>query len=144
MSQYVNFFIRKGDDFISIADYSRNTEMYRVMSDAPYEKVREYSYNELQLKLTEFYTARTANLKEISKCQERIKMILDMKDNSVEEKCDAIASLNEAIDDVQQMNNAIDRQIIELDFIAELIYKDYRIYAGFEISDPTIQDIVER
>ena len=143
MSQYINFFIRIGDRFISIADYSRNTEMYNVMSDAPYEKVREYSYNELQLKLAKLYTAITANLKEISKWKERIKMVLDMKNNSIEEKSDAIAFLNETIDDIQQMNDAIDKQIIELDFIAELIYKDYRIYAGFEIGDPTIQDIVE-
>ena len=143
MSQYINFFIRIGDRFISIADYSRNTEMYNVMSDAPYEKVREYSYNELQLKLAKLYTAITANLKEISKWKERIKMVLDMKNNSIEEKSDAIAFLNETIDDIQQMNDAIDKQIIELDFIAELIYKDYHIYAGFEIGDPTIQDIVE-
>ena len=38
MSQYVNFFLRRGDEFIPLKDYSRSSPIYSVMN-APYEKI---------------------------------------------------------------------------------------------------------
>lgn len=143
MSQYVNFFIRHGNDLLSIADYSRSSALYGVMQDAPYEKLREYSYEELQLKISELNTSKTAYLKQIDYCNNHISLICEM-DNSIEDKLDMITSVDETIKDIQQEVDAIDRQAIELDFIANLMYQGYFIYAGIEVGEPTLQDIVEK
>lgn len=143
MSQYINFFIRHGNDLLSIADYSRSTTLYTVMQDAPYEKLREYSYEELQLKVNELNTSKTAYLKQITHYHQHIKIICEM-DNAVEDKLDVIASIDNDIEEFQQEVDAIDRQAIELDFIANLMYQGYRIYAGIEVGEPTLQDIVEK
>lgn len=143
MSQYVNFFIRHGNDFLTIADYSRSSALYGVMQDAPYEKLREYSYEELQLKIGELNTSKTAYLKQIKNYEKHITLICEMS-NSVEDKLDMIASIDETIKEIQQEVDTIDRQVIELDFIADLVYQGYRIYAGIEVGEPTLQDIVEK
>lgn len=142
MSQYVNFFLRRNNNFFILADYSRSTALYQVMNDAPYEKMREYNYKELQLKISELNISKNALLKQIDHYNNRITLICKM-DNSVEDKFDMIISIDETIKDIQQEIDAIDRQAIELDFIANLTYQDYRIYAGIEVGEPTIQDIIE-
>ena len=41
MSAYVDFFVRNGDDFIPLGDFSRNTIIYHTMMDCtnvPWEK----------------------------------------------------------------------------------------------------------
>lgn len=143
MSQYVNFFIRHDNILLPLADYSRSTSLYHIMNDAPYEKLREYSYEELQLKVNELNTSKTAYLKQIDCYNNHITLICEM-DNSIEDKLDMITSVDETIKDIQQEIDAIDRQAIELDFIANLIYQGYFIYAGIEVGEPTLQDIVEK
>lgn len=143
MSQYVNFFIRHGNDLLSIADYSRSSTLYGVMQDAPYEKLREYSYEELQLKISELNASKSAYLKQITHCHQRIKIICEMND-PIADKLDMVASIDNDIEEIQQEIDAIDRQAIELDFIANLMYQGYFIYAGIEVGEPTLQDIVEK
>lgn len=41
MSQYVSFYISDGEQFISLDEFSRSTEIYKAMANfgyAPYEK----------------------------------------------------------------------------------------------------------
>lgn len=143
MSQYVNFFIRHNNAFLTIADYSRSSALYGVMQDAPYEKLREYSYEELQLKINELNTSKAAYRKQIDYYNNHINLICEM-DNSIEDKLETITSIDEVIKEIQQEIDTIDRQAIELDFIANLVYQGYRIYAGVEVGEPTLQDIVEK
>lgn len=135
MSQYVNFFIRYKDNLLPLADYSRSTSLYHIMNDAPYGKLREYSYKELQFKVGELRTSKAAYLETIDNYNNRITLICEMND-PLADKLDMIASIDETIKDIKQEVEAIDRQAIELDFIAELIYQDYRIYAGIEVEEP--------
>lgn len=51
MSQYVSFYISDGEQFISLDEFSRSTEIYKAMADfgyAPSGKVRQVSSEELQ------------------------------------------------------------------------------------------------
>lgn len=143
MSQYVNFFIRHDNILLPLADYSRSTSLYHIMNDAPYEKLREYSFEELQLKVNELNASKTAYRKQIDYYNNHIDLICEM-DNSIEDKLETIISIDATIEEIQQEIDAIDRQAIELDFIANLIYQGYFIYAGIEVGEPTLQDIVEK
>ena len=50
MSAYVDFFVRHGDDFIPLGDFSRNSIVYPIMIDCanvPWEKIIPLTLNNL-------------------------------------------------------------------------------------------------
>lgn len=142
MSQYVNFFLRKGDEFLPLADYSRSSPIYSVM-DAPYEKIREYNYHDLESKILRLKEMREENEDIIARLCERINSVYCLN-NSVNEKMEYVSDYLNQISDLEDDNKNLDRCMIELGFIANLIYMDYTIYAGVEIGKPTLVDIVKK
>ena len=47
MSAYINFFIRKDKDFIPLVSYSRNSDIYNIISSArniPWEHIDNITY----------------------------------------------------------------------------------------------------
>lgn len=141
MSQYVNFFIRHNDELLPIADYSRSSTIYQVMSDAPYGKIQGYSYKALQDKITELNEEKTEYIKQIRVYIHRIELICGMENNSVEEKEEAIQNYDIAIAGLKDEVAEIEKQAIELRFIANLTY-EYEVYAGVEVGEPKIEDII--
>ena len=141
MSQYVNFFLRRGDEFIPLKDYSRSSPIYSVMN-APYEKIREYSYSDLESKILRLKEMKEENAAMITQIWERINSAYHLN-NSVEEKMEYVNDYYSQISDLEDDNKNLDRCMIELDFIADLIYMDCTIYAGVEIGEPTLDDIVK-
>lgn len=140
MSQYVNFFLRKGDEFLPLADYSRSSPIYSVM-DAPYEKIREYNYHDLESKILHLKEMKEDNAAVMAQICNRIRDVYHME-NSVAEKMEYVSDYYSQVSDFEDDNKNLDRCMIELDFIANLIYMDYKIYAGVEIGEPTVEDIV--
>lgn len=137
MSQYVSFYIRKDNTLLPIADYSRSTWIYREMNEAPWGKLKEFSYKELQMVESSMRDRSKEVERQIKDSEYKINRIADFN-NSAEEKLEMISSYEEIINDCRESLEALERQIIELDFIAELTYMDYRIYAGYEVEDLTI------
>ena len=140
MSQYVNFFLRRGDEFIPLRDYSRSSPVYSVIN-APYEKIREYSYSDLESKILRLKEMKEDNAAAITRIWERINSVYHLN-NSVEEKMEYVNDYYSQISDLEDDNKNLDRCMIELDFIADLVYMDCTIYAGVEIGEPTVEDIV--
>ncbi len=141
MSQYVNFFLRRGDEFIPLRDYSRSSPVYSVIN-APYEKIREYSYPELEARILHLKEMKEDNAAAITRIWERINSVYHLN-NSVEEKMEYVNDYYSQISDLEDDNKNLDRCMVELDFIADLIYMDCTIYAGVEIGEPTLDDIVK-
>ena len=141
MSQYVNFFLRRGDEFIPLKDYSRSSPIYSVM-DAPYEKIQEYSYSDLEAKILALKKMKEDNAAAITRILERINSVYHLN-NSVEEKMEYVNDYYSQISDFEDDNKNLDRCVIELEFIADLVYMDYTIYAGVEIGEPTLEDVVK-
>ena len=148
MSMYVSFMIKVGDKFIRIADYSRNSQIYKIASDClPYEKVRALNIHDLEI----FANAArsTAN-----KCKEQIEKINNLiKDissfnNSVDEKLRAIAEYEgdkrDWEDDLDEINFAIDFFMFLERMIESVTYgensksidADKYLYAGIEVGEP--------
>ena len=66
MSMYVDFFIKRDNKFIRIADYSRNSQIYEITSHyLPYEKVRALTIHDLE----KFSSIARENIEE---CKKRI------------------------------------------------------------------------
>ena len=141
MSQYVNFFLRRGDEFIPLKDYSRSSPIYSVMN-APYEKIREYNYSDLEAKILALKEMKEDNAAAITRIRERINSVYQLN-NSVEEKMEYVNDYYSQISDFEENKKNLDRCMIELEFIADLVYMDCTIYAGVEIGEPTLEDVVK-
>ena len=91
MSQYVNFYLKtpKGE-FVSLFDFSRNSDVYQACSGAPYEKIRQFSYDDL------------------SRCKDYIKDLLNIanngKDNLLKKKEDLLHIQNPNKDILDVLN----------------------------------------
>ena len=153
MSAYVDFFIRNKDDFIPIADYSRNSIIYSIIrDDIPYEKIRAITAQDI----SEFINVAAGKIRDyeqgIRKEKECIKLIATF-DNNVEEKLEVIAQREEGIEEYTQSIEECTYAKNFFSFLIELIdarrweenssinINEY-IYAGIEIGRPTVEDIV--
>lgn len=152
MSAYVDFFIRNKDDFIPIADYSRNSMIYSIVTDVPYEKIRAITTRDI----SEFINIAVEKIRDyeqkICKEKERIKLVATF-DNSIEEKLEVIAQYEEGIEEYTQSIEECNYAKNFFSFLTELInvrrweenssvnINEY-IYAGIEIGRPTVEDIV--
>lgn len=134
MSQYLYFFARHDKEFILIADYSRNTQVYSEVN-APYEKIDE---TELRVIAERLRVGKNFAKSQIEATNHKLEFISNAN-NSLEEKLDAINSELEIIEEDIQ---ALDRYATEIDFIANMAC-DNDIFVGFEIGEPTEKDIVD-
>ena len=154
MSAYANFFIRWKDEFIPIADYSRNHEVYHIVENfAPWEKIKALSTRDLEKFMTEAETWRTDFEQRIKVYRDRIQTISTFN-NSVDEK---ISALRDCEDAIEELESYVNEATIAYDFFAMLAYNmipavrydrdfgidyDHYIYVGIEIGRPTMEDIV--
>ena len=152
MSQYIDFFLRHGDDFISLGDFSRNTKLYNVMrGQTPYEKIRPFTERQLNDYWEELSHEIEKNEKAIRKLKDRIELIKEFN-NSVEEKAELIHDIEEEIEEYEFDIKECEYNQNFLSFLEDIIniarYNeretidvDNYIYAGIEIGYPTLSDI---
>lgn len=141
MSQYLYFFARHDKEFILIADYSRNTQVYSEV-DAPYEKIKKIDTAELRAIAERLRAGKNFAKSQIEATNRKLELLISSANNSLEEKLNVISSELEVIEEYKGDIRALDRYAIELDFIADMTYNN-DIFAGIEIGEPTEQDIVE-
>ncbi len=140
MSQYLNFFIRRNDSFIFIADYSRSTKVYEE-THAPYGKIRKFDTQELRDIAARLQEDIAFYEKQNDYAHQKLEAIL-RANNSIEEKLDIIDSVYDYIEENDNEIKIIGRYAAEINFTAN-ISEECPIYAGIEINDPTEKDIVD-
>ena len=73
MSQYLNFFIKTGENqYQQIASYSRNHRIYQAFNSAPYEKITRLTESKIVNAIEELKTVRDAYQKVIQDNNEQI------------------------------------------------------------------------
>lgn len=148
MSMYVNFFIKRDNKFIRIADYSRNSQIYKITSDClPYGKARA---------LTIFDLENFSNTvrEDIIECKKRIEKIntcinnISNFNNSIEDKLEAIHTYemdkSDWEDDIEELQFAKNFFMFLEDLIESGIYGEENkemnsnkyLYAGIEVGEP--------
>lgn len=143
MSQYINFFVRNENDFIPIAEYSRNNETFQLFLDfAPWEKVRCVSNKDLDFFSNQLKEKILENKKYIKEKKKIIEKIGDFN-NNIEEKLDYIESYSSCIEGYEE---TIDELVYTLHFILFLSEINYQekasVYVGYEIYDPEPDQII--
>ena len=143
MSQYLNFFIRTGENqYQQIASYSRNNRIYRAFDSAPYEKITRLTESKIVNALEELKTARDAYQKVIQDNNEQIatQYRLYSKDKFFD-IYDRIQQINKELkQDVEES----EKSLTELQFIQRMTRTPNNaiIYFGVEIYDPEDKDII--
>lgn len=142
MSQYLNFFVRHNEDFIPLASYSRNTHIYDI-AEAPYEKIRRFSQEQLESIASRLRESKTFTHKEIARLHQEIEIIkgINITADKFDEVLDVIHNITNVISEYQEDIETLEREAIEIEFMRNMTYDDCEIFAGIEISDPTMDDI---
>lgn len=148
MSQYVSFYISDGEQFISLDDFSRSTEIYKAMADfgyAPYEKVRQVSSEELQTAVNAVLNKAEAIKDSISYCEQMIKHVQACSNVDLDERLKAISDYEDQIDgfrsEIEWYNTGADILRVYANIAANADYHGNALYAGIDISEPTAADI---
>lgn len=142
MSQYLEFFVRHNEDFIPLASYSRNTHVYDV-AGAPYEKIRRFSQERLESIASKLREIQTFKHKEIARLQQEIEIVkgIIITVDNFDDLLGAIHNITNMISEYQEDIETLEREAIEIEFMRNMTYDDCEIFAGIEISDPTMDDI---
>lgn len=149
MSQYVNFYISDGEQFISLDDFSRSTEIYKVMTDFGYAsdgKVRQVSPEELRT-AADAILGKIKTMKDsISHSKRLIKSIQACFNVDLNERLDAICDFEDQIDDLRSAIESYDAEADVLRVYANIAsnadYHGNALYVGVEIPEPTAADII--
>ena len=143
MSQYLNFFIRTGENqYQQIASYSRNHRIYQTFNSAPYEKITRLTESKIVNAIEELKTVRDAYQKVIQDNNEQIatQYRLYSKDKFFD-IYDRIQQINK---ELEQDVEDCEKSLIELQFIQRMtrVPNNAVIYFGVEIYDPEDEDII--
>lgn len=152
MSTYVDFFVRHGDDFIPLGDFSRNSIVYQTMKDCtnvPWEKIIPLTLDNLHATQTYAHKRSIDARGYIETLKDRIEEVKGFN-NSVEEKLEQIETYRDEIAEWHQEAEEARYAENYFYFLADLIEAAHDdidankyIYAGIEIGRPTIEDIYE-
>ena len=143
MSQYLNFFIKTGENqYQQIANYSRNHVIYRAFDSAPYEQIRRLTESKIVNAIENLAMARDSYQKAMRDNDEQvaIQYRLCSKDEFFDVYGQIQQTNKELKQDVEECNNGI----LELQFIQRMtrIPNNAIIYFGVEIYNPTNEDII--
>lgn len=143
MSQYLNFFIKTGENqYQQIASYSRNHVIYKAFDSAPYEQIRRLTESKIVNAIGELKAAKDTYQKTMRDNDEQvaIQYRLCSKDEFFDVYGQIQQTNKELKQDVEECNNGI----LELQFIQRMtrVPNDAIIYFGVEIYNPTDEDII--
>lgn len=143
MSQYLNFFIRTGENqYQQIANYSRNHVIYRAFDSAPYEQIKRLTESKIVNAIGELKAAKDAYQKTMRDNDEQV--AIQYRLCSKDEFFDIYGQIQQTNKELRQNIEECNNGILELQFIQRMTRtpNDAVIYFGVEIYDPEDEDII--
>ena len=143
MSQYLNFFIKTGENqYQQIASYSRNHRIYQAFNSAPYEKITRLTESKIVNAIEELKTVKDAYQKVIQDNNEQI--AVQYRLYSKDEFFDIYGQIQQTNKELRQDVEDCEKSLTELQFIQRMTRTPNNaiIYFGVEIYDPEDKDII--
>lgn len=143
MSQYLNFFIKIGENqYQQIANYSRNHVIYKTFDSAPYEQITRLTESKIVNAIGELKAARDAYQKTMRDNDEQV--AIQYRLCSKDEFFDIYGQIQQTNKELRQDIEDCNKGLIELQFIQRMTRtpNDAVIYFGVEIYDPEDEDII--
>ena len=146
MSAYINFFIRKDKDFIPLVSYSRNSDIYNIISRATYilcGHINNITYDVLHdwIAVADYEINRTKN--GIKRIEKMFELSNSYTLSDAYGYASTIEEYNELIERIKGIKVIFDfmKDILEeYEYKEDLDVSDI-LYFGMEISNPTVDDI---
>lgn len=156
MSSYVNFYLRMNNSFAPIGSYSRSNEIYQAIQHAvPYEKITPLTSRAFDEMIRELESKAQKMADAKKRDQERIALIMNAANTSLDEKLSAVAEIESNFADMDEyisdVNFAADTFRVFLNIIDDVRYSDntymdndcdHYIYAGIEAYG-RMEDVIE-
>ena len=147
MSTYVEVYARKGDTFIQLTDYSRNSEAFDILRPyAPYAAIRPLTEQDIDQMKAECNKAIASSIDRQDKLSAERKA-LDTWNNPVSEKLSAYRDIGDEIHEERELQKQFEAVLVELDMLS-CIASTYNncghpvIYCGIESGlDVTVDSI---
>lgn len=142
MSSYTNFYLRRGECFIPIGSWSRNTYIYRHVSPyaGNFEKVKALSSHNIEMILESLLAEKKALKKYKKNEREKYKMLLNA--NLSREEIETIydefrANINEINKEIEYLKGGIKYMhflltIVDDSKYSEILDNDKLVYVGIE------------
>ena len=143
MSQYLNFFIKTGENqYQQIASYSRNHRIYQAFNSAPYEKITRLTESKIVNAIEELKTVKDAYQKVIQDNNEQVAIQYSLC--SKDEFFDIYGQIQQTNKELRQDIEDCEKSLTELQFIHQMTRTPNNaiIYFGVEIYDPEDEDII--
>ena len=147
MSAYINFFIRKDKDFIPLVSYSRNSDIYNIISRAthiPWGHIHSITYDILN----DWIVAADDEINRTENEIKKIEKMFELSNSYTLEDAYGYASTIEKCNELIEMIKGV-KVIFDFmkDILDEYEYKEGLnisdiLYFGMEISNPTVDDII--
>lgn len=142
MSSYANFYLRRGECFIPIGSWSRNTYIYNHVSPyaGNFEKVKALSSQDIERILESLLEEKRALKKQKKNEKEKYKMLLNANLSTEEMKTiydDFQANVNEIKKDIKYINGNINYMgflltIVDDSKYSEILDNNKLVYVGIE------------
>lgn len=147
MSQYIEFFIRKGNEsYINVGSYSRNNPIFGLLQyEVPYEKVEIVTGD-----LSNFIRLFDHEIERLNKAitkEEALKTNIISANNSLEEKVETLIQTDAYIESLDEDLKATISQREFLYFLENIVNEnelqdiEVEVYAGIEPGDPNKEEI---
>lgn len=147
MSAYIYFFIRKDKDFIPLVSYSRNSDIYNIISKTtyiPWEHINNITYDVLHDWIVAADDEINRTKSEIKKIEKMFELSNSYTLGDAYGYASTIEEYNELIERIKGIKVIFD---FMKDILDEYEYKEDSnvsdiLYFGMEISNPTAEDII--
>lgn len=147
MSQYIEFFIRKGNEsYINVGSYSRSNPIFQLLQyEVPYEKIEIVTGD-----LSNFIRLFDHEIERLNKAitkEEALKTNIISANNSLEEKVETLIQTDAYIESLDEDLKATISQREFLYFLENIVNEnelqdiEVEIYAGIEPGDPNKEEI---
>lgn len=147
MSAYIYFFIRKDKNFIPLVSYSRNSDIYNIISKTtyiPWEHINNITYDVLHDWIVAADDEINRTKSEIKKIEKMFELSNSYTLGDAYGYASTIEEYNELIERIKGIKVIFD---FMKDILDEYEYKEDSnvsdiLYFGMEISNPTTEDII--
>lgn len=158
MSQYLQFYIKNGENFLPIGTWSRSSKIYEVFYGAPYEKIRAVKNSDLanaRDRVKEdlnYYAGAEQHAKDEIEFLRTCAM-------GAEERLERYHDLVEYLDELRENREEEERVLQLINFFQDIIdeaadaekwgdnplnlHADSYLFYGIECYQPTIKDLEE-
>ena len=137
MSKYTHIFARKqgGAEFVQLGCFCGSSKISEALSNAPWEHIMRLSDQKLSVALDKLQIEIENYNDSINRAQLRIKLIVDMKETSIEDRLSAIEEAQNFIEELIEERKEVESAKSYIEFLQDINSKETTLYFGCECGD---------